>query len=542
MDNRIRHLGSTPATLLLVLLALTLTGHASADVMPIKTAGQSPQSEWQPLLEDVTTHDVYKDNKTFVDLIPWRAPAQIMADYRALSCQPTCTNAWLRSFVQANFSQPPSPAARLDEPPGTPVAQHIRDLWPILTRAPENSQQGPWSTLVALPYRYVVPGGRFNEMYYWDSYFTMLGLAASDRFDLVRDMVADFAWLIDTYGFVPNGNRTYYLSRSQPPFFAVMARLLARHDGQQIYTRYLPELQQEYYFWMHGAHDLAPGQAGERVVRTADGTLLNRYHCGKNLPRPESYAADQETAEKSDRPAPVVYGNLRAAAESGWDFSSRWLADGSHLATIETRNILPVDLNSLMANLERTLARAWQIKGNSQRAAHYRVRMQKRRHALNTLFWSTAGGYYSDYAWSEQKPTDRLTAATSFPLFFGLTNQTHADAVARTIRQRLLRQGGLATTTRNTGQQWDAPNGWAPLQWIAVKGLRRYNHPALARQIARRWIRTNLAVYHQTGKLVEKYNVVSPGSGGGGEYSLVDGFGWTNGVLLQLLELYPQTR
>lgn len=541
MSNRIEHFRLSRAVLLLI-LSLMLVGQASANASSIKTAGQSPQSEWQPLLADVTTNRVYEDSKTFVDLIPWQAPARIIANYRALPCQPDCDPAWLRLFVQSNFREPPSPEARLDEPSDTPVAQHIRNLWPVLTRDPEDSQQGPLSTLVALPHRYVVPGGRFNEMYYWDSYFTMLGLATSDRFDLVRDMVANFAWLIDTYGFVPNGNRTYFLSRSQPPFFAAMVRLLAKHDGPQVYSRYLPELQQEYYFWMRGAPDLDPGQAGDRVVRTADGTLLNRYHGGKNLPRPESYAADRETAAKSDRPAPIVYGNLRAAAESGWDFSSRWLADGAHLTTIDTRNILPVDLNSLMANLEHTLARAWQIEGDSQRAAHYRERMQKRRHALDTLFWSTAEGYYSDYDWQQQKPTDRLTAATSFPLFFGLASQDHADAVARVLRQRLLRPGGLVTTPRNTGQQWDAPNGWAPLQWAAVKGLRRYDHPALARQIARRWISTNLTVYRQTGKLVEKYNVVSPGVGGGGEYSLVDGFGWTNGVLLQLLELYPQTR
>ncbi|RKR07399.1 alpha,alpha-trehalase [Kushneria sinocarnis] len=538
MNHHLRGLRQGHLALLLSLW-LALAGCAGTGTQPIKTAADSPEPTWQPLLADAALHHVYEDGKTLVDMIPERPMPAILADYRALPCQPDCNTGEISAFMQQNFREPPTPDERLSEPENTPVVQHIRNLWPVLTRSPEDSRQGPLSTMVALPHRYVVPGGRFNEMFYWDSYFTMLGLAANDRYDLVRDMVANFAWLIDTYGFIPNGTRTYFLSRSQPPFFAAMVNLLAEHDGDEVYTRYLPQLEQEYEFWMRGADRLAPGQAGERVVRLPDGTLLNRYFGGENRPRPEAYAAEIETAAQSDRPAPVVYGNLRAAAESGWDFSSRWMADGEHLATLETRDILPVDLNSLMANLENTLAQAWQVAGNRERAAHYRDRVQVRQQALNTVFWS-AQGFYSDYAWSRQAPTGRLTAATSFPLFLGLATPSHADGVAQAIQTRLLKPGGIVTTPRNTGEQWDAPNGWAPLQWAAIRGLRRYGHEALAERIARRWIDTNVSVYRRTGKLVEKYNVVSPGVGGGGEYDVVDGFGWTNGVLMQLLELYPQ--
>ena len=126
-----------------------------------------------------------------------------------------------------------------------------------------------------------------------------------------------------------------------------------------------------------------------------------------------------------------------------------------------------------------------------------------------------------------------------YPLAFGVADPAKADATAETVRRELLRAGGMVTTTRNTGEQWDAPNGWAPLQWLAVSGLDRYGHDDLAETIARRWIETNRAVYQQTGKLVEKYDVVDPAVGGGGEYDVVDGFGWTNGVLLDLMHRYP---
>ena len=179
----------------------------------------------------------------------------------------------------------------------------------------------PHSSLVPLPHRYVVPVGRFREIYYWDSYFTMLGLEQSGRHDLVVDMVQNFAWLIDTFGHVPNGNRSYYLSRSQPPFFAAMVELLAERDGERVYATYLPQLAREYAFWMDGVARLAPGSAYRRVVRLKDGTILNRYWDDRETPREESYREDIETARTSTRPAHEVYRNLRAAAESGWDFS-----------------------------------------------------------------------------------------------------------------------------------------------------------------------------------------------------------------------------
>jgi len=358
---------------------------------------------------------------------------------------------------------------------------------------------------------------------------------------LTLSMVENFASLIDRYGHIPNGNRTYYLSRSQPPFFASMVELVAAgsRDPAAVYVTFLPALSKEYAFWMEGADTLEPGKAHRRVVRLKDGTLLNRYWDNRDSPREESYREDVATARASNRPAAEVYRDLRAAAETGWDFSSRWLADSKTLTTIRTTALVPVDLNSLLFHLETTLARAYALSHNPEKAAEFNTRAALRKAAVLRYLWDSGNGVYTDYLWREGRPSGTVTAATLYPLFFGLATKSHADRVAKVVRAHLLKPDGLVTTTIESGQQWDAPNGWAPLQWIAVKGLADYGETDLARTIASRWMNNVVAAYRRTGKLMEKYNVIDPSlASGGGEYPGQDGFGWTNGVLRKLLVLY----
>ncbi len=515
----------------LVLLALLPALAAAAD------APRTPSELYPGLFERVQLERVYDDGKTFVDALPRKPPAEILDEYRKMQDDPGFD---LRAFVDARFTPPPSAAREFREPPGRTIEAHIDALWPVLERAPDVAVPG--SSLLPLPYRYVVPGGRFREIYYWDSYFTMLGLMESGRQDLATDMVRNFAFLIDRYGHVPNGNRSYYLSRSQPPFFSLMVELLASRQGSKAYGEFLPQLRREYEFWMEGSGSLERDSAHRRVVRLPDGALLNRYWDDRETPREESWREDVQTAGSSGRPAEDVYRNLRAAAESGWDFSSRWFADGRTLGTIRTVELLPVDLNSLLYSLEETLARAYRVNAQPAEASRFTDRALARRRAIHRYLWNARSGVFEDYAWKDKVRTGRLTAATLYPLFAGLATASQSHDVATVVERRLLAPDGLATTTLETGQQWDAPNGWAPLQWIAIAGLDRYGHRRLARKIAYRWIRENLAYFEATGRLVEKYDVSGDAAARGGEYPLQDGFGWTNGVLRRLLALYPETR
>lgn len=478
-------------------------------------APPTPADEFGPLFSAVQTAHVFPDGKVFVDAVPRAPPTEVMKAFRAEN--PKSKEA-LHAFVVAHFELP----AEVKVPPATTTHQqedlraHLKALWPRLTRPAFQAE--PWDSKLSLPRPYVVPGGRFRELYYWDSYFTMLGLRADGETALLEAMLDDFGALLERYGRIPNGTRTYYLSRSQPPFFALMLGL-SKDDTKAVQRRRLAQLRTEYAFWMKGP----------RVVHLPGGATLNRYWDDRATPRDESYAEDVATAKGDAH----LYRELRAGAESGWDFSSRWFSDGETLATIHVTDLVPVDLNSLLLTMEDAIAQRCEALEDAACVRDFRRKSAARRAAMTKWLW--AGDHFADYDVKRKRRTDAVTAATLFPLFVGAATKDQAAAVATFVSAHLLAPGGLRTTTRRTGQQWDAPNGWAPLQWVAIVGLRRYGEDALAGEVRARWLTTVRRTFDETGKMLEKYDVEEKTAGGGGEYPTQDGFGWTNGVTAALL-------
>jgi len=502
----------------------------------------TPADRYEDLFVAVQTGHVFSDSKTFVDSIPQRDPGDILTRYRQSHRLPGFD---LKGFVSQHFAQEPAHESHYVSDPNQTITSHIDALWGVLSRSP--AHQAGHGSLLPLPLDYIVPGGRFKEMYYWDSYFTMLGLAESGQTRLLRAMADNFAFLIDTYGHIPNGNRSYYLSRSQPPVFALMVDLFEQH-GIHRAIQYLPQLKREYKFWMAGSEGLAVGDSRRHVVRMPNGAFLNRYWDDRDTPREEGYLEDIETASRSTRPAREVYRDLRAGAASGWDFSSRWLGDANDLSTIRTTAILPIDLNSFLYKLETQIERLSRAQGDNDGADDFRRRAEARRAAVDHYMWNETDGVYVDYDIGQGRQREEITAAIATPLYVRMASPEQARRVANAIQARLLVNGGLLTTELKSNQQWDRSNGWAPLQWIAVGGLRRYGKTGLAQDIAHRWLDTVGVIYTRESKLVEKYTLHAandPGAasgGGGGEYPLQDGFGWTNGVTRKLLREHPTNR
>lgn len=497
------------------------------------SAQLSPDEQYEELFEEVQLEAIFPDSKTFPDCIPLQAPQTIMENYWQSKDKADFD---LKNFVLEHFQLPESPSVDFKTDTAADITEHINVLWPVLTRTPAEEAKG---SLITLPNAYVVPGGRFREIYYWDTYFTMLGLQVSGAHELIRNMVDNFAFLIDTLGFIPNGNRTFYTSRSQPPFYALMVRLLADIEGDDILVNYLPQLEKEYAFWMEGADNLSEtSPAHRRVVRLDNNAILNRYWDDRPVPRPESFKEDFELAHSTDRDHEDLYRNIRAACESGWDFSSRWLQDGENLGTIHTTEIIPVDLNSLMYHLEKTLAAAYGEDGQSQKQSEFNQKAEQRAEAIRRYCWNQQERFYMDYDFVAKANTDKLSLAGVYPLFFEIASKQEATRMAGKLGKDFLEPGGLLTTLAQTGQQWDSPNGWAPLQWMAYQGLLNYDQDKLAQMIAERWIDNNVRVFKNTGKMVEKYNVTDITlEAGGGEYPVQDGFGWSNGVLLKMISL-----
>ncbi|MCL4133740.1 UNVERIFIED_CONTAM: hypothetical protein GTU68_037115 [Idotea baltica] len=489
---------------------------------------KTPDEQYPVLFEEIQNARVFPDSKTFVDCVAKSDAATILKAYNTEKVEKGFD---LKKFVAEHFESPISISSDFQSDPTKSAEEHVRSLWPVLTRAADKKNER--STLISLPNSYVVPGGRFREVYYWDSYFTMLGMIEHGELELAEDILDNFAYLLETVGHIPNGNRAYYKTRSQPPFFSQMVKIFAKAKGDEAFNKYHKALKTEHNFWVKEGTRLPY----EHSVNTDIG-VLNRYYDRGTTPRQESYKEDFELVQES-KAGSKMYVDLRAGAESGWDYSSRWFSDGKNMSTIETTDILPVDLNALLYGLEEILV---ELEPKDSEYGKMLKANMKRRKRFVAEKCTAEDGTIEDYNWVRRKRTGIKSLAMIYPLFFEMVSQQQADVVAKYIQEHFLKPGGVVTSLNYTGQQWDAPNGWAPLQWMCIMGLEKYGHTELAKEVGTRWVALNEKVYENTGKFVEKYNVEDLSlEAGGGEYPVQDGFGWSNGVYVAI-KAYLKTK
>ncbi|CAL2260699.1 unnamed protein product [Prunus armeniaca] len=441
-------------------------------------------------------------------------------------------------------------------------ALEVHLLWKNLSRKVSDGvhKRPEFHTLLPLPQQCVIPGSRFREVYYWDSYWVIRGLLASKMYNTAKAIVSNLIYLIEEYGYVLNGARAYYTNRSQPPLLSAMVFEVYKRTGDVEFARKsLPALIKEHEFWNSGIHKVTVQDS------QAQKHTLSRYYAMWNKPRPESSTIDKEFASNISNvyEKQHFYREVASAAESGWDFSTRWMRNHSDFTTLATTSILPVDLNAFILRMEHDIALLAKVTGDRNIAEHFLKASEARHEAIKTVFWNAEKGQWLDYwlgnstcsaeaqTWEACNQNQNVFASNFVPLWIEpfFSDASLVEKVTRSLQSSgLLCDAGIATSLTKSGEQWDFPNGWAPIQHMIVEGLARSGlkeAKLVAEDIAVRWIRTNYVAYKKTGTMHEKYDVEKCGEfGGGGEYIPQTGFGWSNGVVLAFLEEFgwPQDR
>ncbi|KAI9556421.1 hypothetical protein GHT06_016209 [Daphnia sinensis] len=547
-------------------LFISSTTFALTQVVPLPPPCPSPIYCHGPLLHTVQMAKIYHDSKTFVDKKLRFDPDLVAANFSQLMDlthnKPSQND--LIIFISQHFEsegsefQPWDPSDWLDDPSFLKKisnqqlrnwGKELHGAWKFLGRQIKDDVRDhpELYSMIYVPNPFIIPGGRFREIYYWDSYWIVQGLLLSQMNHTVRGMLENFLQMVDVYGLVPNGGRIYYQQRSQPPMLIPMVDRYINATGDVDFLNgRLHLLEKEFQFWLTN-----------RTV-SVKGHTLARFNSETDGPRPESYMEDfHSSAHMSESDRQEFYVNMKSGAESGWDFSSRWfIAEGGHnegnLSHISTRDIIPVDLNAFVCMNARILSEMFRKVGDEDKARLYHDKYVEWKTAIQQVLWNEEQGIWLDYDISNNVQRSYFYASNIAPLWAGCWDPTPTavDAVVHKVIDYLEKSqstkfaGGIPTSMLQTGQQWDFPNGWPPLQHMLVVGLENTGDPrakALAFKLAQKWLINNYDAYQQSmpNAMFEKYDVTVVGlPGGGGEYDVQLGFGWTNGVIMDFLNIY----
>ncbi|CAG7834099.1 unnamed protein product [Allacma fusca] len=521
------------------------------------------------LLHTVQMAHLVQDSKTFVDQKMLHPPDVVKQNFgtfiSATLGHPTKEQT--RQFVEENFGQSgteleswipsdwtesPRFLEGIKDPDLRQYGKELNDIWKTLGRKinPEVRDNEDMFSLIYVPNPVMVPGGRFTEFYYWDQYWILKGLLICEMHISVRGMIENFLHMISRYGYVPNGGRIYY-SRSQPPMLIPMVKDYVDATGNWTFVRtHLDTLDKEFRFWM----------TNRTIDVLKDGRTFRfvRYNNELTGPRPESYREDFYLAETLHTKAEKdeLFINLKSGAESGWDFSSRWFVSdeafsAGNLKDIKARDIIPVDLNAFIYNNAKVMASFHRQFKFHESANYYDDIASEWLHNINSVLWNDTRGCWFDYDVQKGELKTEFYPSNIFPLWANVTIGNDKKYTASRVVEYLhssgaLRfPGGIPTSMEHSGEQWDFPNGWAPLQHLVVDALDHAGYlPAqfLAVDLAERWVRNNYRAFRNSNNtMFEKYDVQSVGApGGGGEYEVVVGFGWSNGVIIDFLSRYGE--
>ncbi|OQV12117.1 Trehalase [Hypsibius exemplaris] len=535
----------------------------------------SPIFCYGSLLHTVQTLKLFPDSKWFVDLPLKVPPAVALAEFAKLGPIEGISADQMRIFLNSTFLSSPENNMVVRKPidyksvsdGGLSLHQHIAEAkyqvmaeaihekWESLGRTiiddvRDNPDQ---HSLIYLPNPFIIPGGRFREIYYWDSFWVIQGLLVSGMTETARGMILNFVHLIDLIGHIPNGNRVYYEKRSQPPFLAMMVDAYIKHpsmpaeDSRRLILECLPALVKEHNFWMT--------ERAAVVTRDGKDYVLNLYKGGITEPRPESYREDFETAANvtDNKQREQLYADLGAGAESGWDFSSRWMDTAtSPFNSIRTETIVPVDLNAILCAQERLIGEFYQTTGNSAESDRFANLARQRADAIQAVFWNEEKAMWRDFDLKRSGQREEFYLSHIAPLFARCRGST-VDIMSTSFMNKLLNSPDIVQVTSYPGgfpasltaagphTQWDLPNAWPPSQLMLIEGFAgnpEFRKTALS--WAQKWVTAVYTGFEAKNLFYEKYDVNKVGVyGGGGEYVVQDGFGWTNGGILRLLQLFP---
>ncbi len=396
--------------------------------------------------------------------------------------------------------------------------QYLKDNWDLCVR--ENKADS--GTLIGMPYKYTVPSPEFfNAMYYWDTYFTNIGLIKLGKAELAKNNVDNMLYMVDKYGFMPNGNRTFYLSRSQPPFLSEMVKdIFSYYNDRAWLSGAYSALEKEYEFWQNKRNSPIGLNHYDSYIATDEAKEIASALADRLKVRPE--CSDFDFAR-----------HYYATAESGWDMNPRW--------EFEAYNYASIELNSLLYGFENNMAFFADILGND--SAIWKYRAGKRLMRMNK-YLINKDNIFTDYNYVSEKQSSIFSAASYFPLFNCVASSEQAKSLADNL-DRLEEKFGVSTCEKsNSGitYQWDYPNGWACLQYIIIVGFKNYGYDNIAKRIAEKYVAAAERVFNETHNFWEKYNITDGSINVTDEYKMPTMLGWSAGIYVYAKDLLNQLK